>query len=149
MECIVAICFTAVAFQIAPVCPTEWHLSIFALSLKNKWLLKSGVHANRQTYMCLPLNRHSQICSKHFDNAGGRRLYPDKVSLLFFQKPFISTSNKRRKTPRYQSSSLGDEPVTIVVPTTCTWSKRPSTCASSKVPEIVSSSPPTSLLLDS
>ena len=60
-------------------------------------------------------------------------------------RPFISSSNKRRKPVRCRSASLGDEFVTIVVTTVRSWSQRPSTCAFPEVPEIVSPSTPTSL----
>ena len=61
-------------------------------------------------------------------------------------RPFISLSNQRRKPARCWSTSLGDDPVTIVV-TTCTvhsWRERLSTLAFPEVPEIVSPSTPTS-----
>ena len=82
--------------------------------------------------------------SKYFVYAEGRQLYLDEVQLLFLARPFISSSNKRRKPARYRSASLGDEPVTIVVTTVHSWSERPSTCAFSEVLEVVSPSMPTS-----
>ena len=70
----------------------------------------------------LPRNRHPRIChlricSKHFVNTEGRRLYLDEILPLFLARPFISSSNKRKKPTRYQSVSLIDEPVTVVITT--------------------------------
>ena len=91
----------------------ERHLSFFALTLKSKRLLNHWVHVIRQAYLLL--NRQAWVGCQHFVNAEGGRLYPDKVSLLFLPRPFICSSNKRRKPPRYRSASLGNEPVTIIV----------------------------------
>ena len=67
------------------------------------------------------------------------------LSAVILARPFISSSNKRRKPARCRSASLGDEPVTIVVTTVRSWSERPSTSTFPEVPEIVSPSTPTSL----
>ena len=54
----------------------------------------------------LPVNRHTQICSKHFVNAEGRRLYPDEVPSLCLPRPFICSRETRRKPPRDRSAVL-------------------------------------------
>ena len=122
----------------------EHHLSFIAQSLKSKTLLKCWVHVI--SWPNLPLNRHPWICSKHFANAEGRRLYPNKVQLLALARPFISSGNKMRKTSIYN--------VSICKPRR--WAchncrnyaslvKQASVhLRSPEVPEIVSPSPPTS-----
>ena len=120
----------------------ERHLSFLAHSPKNKTLLKCWVDVIRQTNLLL--NRHPQICSKHFVNVEGRRLYLDEVQPSFLARPFKSSINKRRKPAKYRSASLGDEPSTIVVTIVRSWSKRLFICASPEGPKIVSPCPPTS-----
>ena len=41
----------------------------------------------------------------------------EEIQPLYLARPFISSSNKRRKPAKYQSTSLGDAPVTIGVTT--------------------------------
>ena len=122
----------------------ERHLSFLAHSLKNKTLLK-WVYVIRR--INLPLNRHPWICKANIlstQRADVCTLYLDEVQPLYLARPFISSSNKRRKPARYPSASLGNEPVTIVVTTVRLWSKRPSTCVFPEVLEIVSPSTPIS-----
>ena len=79
-----------------------------------------------------------------FCHTNGKRLYPDKVPSLSWPMPFVSSSNKRRKRPRYRSASLGDEPGGIVVTMVRLWSERPSTCTllyPYKVPSLFLSRP--------
>ena len=106
----------------------------FALPLKRKRLLKRWVHVIRQTN--LPLNRHARIRSKHFVNIEGKHLYLDKVPLLPLPSNNRSSNNNWRKRPRYQSASLGDEPLTIVIAIVRSWHECPCTCASPEVPHI-------------
>ena len=91
-----------------PDCSTrsdrESHLSFFSLPLKNKRLLNRWIHVIRRTN--LPVNRHTRICSKHFVNAEGRRLYPDEVPSLCLPRPFICSRETRRKPPRDRSAVL-------------------------------------------
>ena len=91
----------------------ERHLSFFALPLKNKKLLRRWVQVIRRAN--LPLNRHTRICSKHFVNAEGRRLYIGEVPSLLLPRPCTSSSTSRRKPPRHRSVSLDDEPVTTML----------------------------------
>ena len=70
------------------------------------------------------------FCGKHFVNAEGGRLLPDEVQPLSLPRPFISLSNKRTKSVRYQSASLGDELVTIVITMVHLWNECPFICAS-------------------
>ena len=82
----------------------------------------------------------AQICSKHFINAEGTRLHPDDLPVSL-PRPSISSCNKRRRPPRYQSVSLGDESISTAITTVHSWHERPSTCAFPEVPEVVSLSP--------
>ena len=56
----------------------------------------------------LPLNPHTRICSKHFVNAEGRRLYLSEVPSLFLPRTSISWNKSRRKPPRDRSMFLSN-----------------------------------------
>lgn len=89
-----------------PGCSTrsdrESQLSFFTLPLTNKVLLKRWVHVIRRTN--LPLNRHTRICSRHFVNAEGRRLFPEEVPSLLLPGPSLASSVSRRKPPKDRTS---------------------------------------------
>ena len=91
----------------------ESHLSLFGRPVKNKRLLKHWGCVIRCTN--LPMNCHTQICSKHFVNAEGTNLHPDEVPLLTLPSNNWSLGNNWRQPSRYQFARLGDEPVTIVI----------------------------------
>ena len=111
IEYVASIWFTAVGFQMVRIGPTEsLAYIVFSLPLKNVRLLKRWVHVIRRTNH--PQNRHTRICSKHFVNAEGRRLYPDEVPSLFLPRPSISSSKNRRKPPRDRSALLNVAPAT-------------------------------------
>ena len=97
-------------------------------------LLKTWVYVIRRTN--LPVNHHPRICSKYFVNAEGRRLYQDEIQPLSLARPFISSSNKRRKPARYRSESLGDEPVTVVVTTVRSIAPRVNSIATGSSPRL-------------
>ena len=90
-----------------PGCSTrsnrDVELSCFSLPLKNEKLLKEWVHLIRRTN--LPINPHTCtcICSKHFVNAEGRRLYVGEVPSLFL--PNLSRVSKKRKPPKSRVAS--------------------------------------------
>ena len=80
----------------------EAHLSYFGLPLKNKTLLKRWVHV-----ICrknLPLNKNTRICSEHFVNARGRRLYPNEAPSLLL--PCSTKTKKARAEPKDRSKSV-------------------------------------------
>ncbi len=83
----------------------ESHLSYFGLPLKNKSLLKKWIHV-----VCrknLLINSNTKICSEHFVNAHGRRLYSDEVPSLLL--PVVVRAQKARKEPRERSLLLQEE----------------------------------------
>lgn len=101
-----------VRFCCVPNCSSrsdrESHLSYFGLPLKEKMLLKQWVHIKN-----LPLNRNMKICSEHFVNACGRRLYPGKVPSLLLPTPSRTLSEgKARRKPRDCTVQLLDESMT-------------------------------------
>lgn len=95
-----------------PGCSTrsnrETDLSFFSLPLKNKRVMKRWIHAIRRKN--LPLNRHTRICSRHFVNAEGRRLYADEVPSLCLPGSSTNTGLSR-KAPRDRSASVNCEAV--------------------------------------
>ena len=118
IEYAIVICFTAVAFKIAPAHPTEsiiYHFLLFVWRINGYWSV-NWVHVIRWTN--LPLNCHTRACSKHVVNAEGRRLYPDELPSLTLASNYRRLGYNWRKPPRYwsASASLGNETVTIVIP---------------------------------
>ena len=78
----------------------ERHLSYFALTLKNKKLLRNWIHKIGR--MKLPINASTRVCSDHFLNATGCRLHPDEYPSV--KLPVLSTtvSTTQRKPPKEQ-----------------------------------------------
>ena len=77
----------------------ERDLSFFSLPLKDKKLLRQWIHLIGR--LNLPLNGSTRICSRHFVNASGRRLYPGEVpSKELPVLPTTITPNKCRKPPK-------------------------------------------------
>ena len=99
-------CSTMVHVCCVPGCRT--HLAFFTLRLKNKSLLNRWVNLIGRTN--LPINHHTRICSRHFVNAKGRRLYSDEVLSLCLPKSSITTPVTRRKPPKDRSVVLSGEP---------------------------------------
>ena len=87
----------------------ETDLSFFHLPLNNRRLLNRWVHVIRQTN--LPIHRNTRICSRHFVNAKGRRLYPNEVPSLSLPRPSTATRTIPRKPSKNRSTDLNDEPV--------------------------------------
>ena len=59
----------------------------------------------------LPLNRHTRVCSRHFHNAEGRRLFPDEVPSLLLPTSSIDSRVIRRKPPKDRTSFISQEDV--------------------------------------
>ncbi len=80
----------------------ERSLSYYGLPLKNKSLLKQWIHVIGRAN--LPVNTSTRICSRHFVNAEGRRLYAGEVpSKHLPSRPTQSSASKKRKPPRERS----------------------------------------------
>ncbi len=80
----------------------ERSLSYYGLPLKNKSLLKQWIHVIGRSN--LPVNTSTRICSRHFVNAEGRRLYAGEVpSKHLPSRPTQSSASKKRKPPRERS----------------------------------------------
>ena len=83
------------------------------LPLKNKRLLNHCIHSIRQTN--LPINYHTRICSRHFVNTKGRRLYSDEDPSLCLPKSSITRVPKNMCPVRTEHAAITAHSVQLLV----------------------------------